>query len=238
MAGRGKRFFQAGYELPKYMIEAKGKTLFEYSLDGLPLDIADRIIFIGLVEHQTRYDLRRFIDEKIEHYETKAECKFLFLQDVTRGQAETVLMAERFIEPSDDLLVYNIDTYFQSKNLKQKLLNSIEKKDGILGAFVLDNPDNKWSYAEINDSGLVTRTTEKIPISNYALTGMYHFSNAQDILDVASSNIMSNRMEQNEFYIAPMYNDLIAQGKEYVIDIADEFIPLGVPEDVETFANE
>ena len=35
MAGLGTRFKKAGYQCPKYMIEAKGKTLFEWSMDSL-----------------------------------------------------------------------------------------------------------------------------------------------------------------------------------------------------------
>ena len=35
MAGLGSRFKKAGYDCPKYMIEAKGKTLFEWSMDSL-----------------------------------------------------------------------------------------------------------------------------------------------------------------------------------------------------------
>ena len=35
MAGLGSRFRKAGYNCPKYMIEAKGKTLFDWSMDSL-----------------------------------------------------------------------------------------------------------------------------------------------------------------------------------------------------------
>lgn len=35
MGGLGSRFARAGYTVPKYRIEAKGKTLFEWSLDSL-----------------------------------------------------------------------------------------------------------------------------------------------------------------------------------------------------------
>ena len=35
MAGLGSRFRKAGYTVPKYMIEARGKTLFEWSMESL-----------------------------------------------------------------------------------------------------------------------------------------------------------------------------------------------------------
>ena len=35
MAGLGTRFREAGYTVPKYQIEAKGKTLFAWSMESL-----------------------------------------------------------------------------------------------------------------------------------------------------------------------------------------------------------
>ena len=32
MGGLGKRFREVGYSIPKYMIEVRGKTLFEWSM--------------------------------------------------------------------------------------------------------------------------------------------------------------------------------------------------------------
>ena len=50
MGGLGSRFRKAGYTTPKYMIEAKGKTLFEWSLISLKgfQDQANQYIFIAM----------------------------------------------------------------------------------------------------------------------------------------------------------------------------------------------
>ena len=237
MAGRAKRFFENGYNIPKYMINAKGKTLFEYSLSSLPLDLATKIIFVALAEHEYKYRLTDFIADKIKIMGIRSAIEIVLLEEVTRGQAETVLKAEKFIEPEQDLIIYNIDTYFSSPGLRQKILDKSLKKDGIISAFYLDNPDDKWSYASVDKEGIVTKTTEKIPISNYPLTGMYHFSKSDDFVEVAKNYIENNRRDKNEFYIAPMYNDLISNGKQFVIDVTEEFIPLGTPEDLKEFIN-
>ncbi|MFH0702394.1 MAG: sugar phosphate nucleotidyltransferase [bacterium] len=238
MAGKGDRFFKAGYKIPKYMIQAKDKTLFEYSLSSLPLDIAKKIIFVGLSEHNEKYNLTEFINKKIKILSKNINYEIVLINEITGGQAETVLKAKDFLNQDEDLMIYNIDTYFYSKNLKEKLLDKTKKKDGIIGAFKIDFPDNKWSYARINSAEKVIETTEKIPISNYALTGLYHFTRAKDFLNIAESHIASNKKELNEFYVAPMYNDLIKRGKEFVLDVAEDFIPLGVPQDVEVFLND
>ena len=36
MAGESSRFFKAGFKIPKYLIEVKGKTLLEHSVNSLP----------------------------------------------------------------------------------------------------------------------------------------------------------------------------------------------------------
>ena len=230
MAGKGSRFIKDGYKLPKYMIEVKGKTLFEYSMDSLPIGIADKIIFICLKEHE-KYNVSNFIKEKINH----TNIDIILIDEVTRGQAETVYVAKDHVKDLDEILIYNIDTYFQSKNLKEALLNASLKCDGILGAFIDETNDDKWSFAKLNDEQNVIQTTEKEKISNYALTGLYHFSKASDFFDIANSWISNNQTVRNEFYIAPMYNDLIKQGKKYKLDITDIFIPLGTPDEVKAF---
>lgn len=230
MAGRGSRFINAGYTQPKYMIEVKGKTLFEYSLNSLPLDICDEIIFICLKEHKN-FNVESFIYSKISH----KNIKIHFLDKVTKGQAQTVYSIKGFIDDDEEIVIYNIDTYFESNKLRSLLLSK-DKEDGILGAFIDESDDNKWSFASLDLKDNVIRTTEKEKISNYALTGLYHFSKSKDFFVTAKNWIENNITVRDEFYVAPMYNDLIKQDKKFIIDIVDKFIPLGTPQEVENFA--
>jgi dTDP-glucose pyrophosphorylase len=242
MAGEGSRFFDVGYKLPKYMLEAHGKSLFHYSLSSFPLEIFENIIFIALKSHQKKYKVKKFIKEEMiklsQKYNYKNNYKTILLENKTEGQAQTVLKAKKFIDKKSDLVIYNIDTHFRSDELKIKLLNSKLKKDGILGTVKLNNPKPKWSFAKLNDNDIVIKTVEKEVISNFALTGMYHFTKASDFINTAQYFIDNNIKEKNEYYIAPMYNFLISQGKKFKLDIVNEFTPLGVPKDLEAFRNE
>ncbi|MFA6988917.1 MAG: glycosyltransferase family 2 protein [Candidatus Gastranaerophilaceae bacterium] len=236
MAGRAKRFFDEGYIIPKYMIEINNKSLFEYSLESIPYDIAEKIVFIALQEHETKYSVTNFIHQKMLKLNI-FNFEVILIPEVTRGQAETVLKAEKYIKENQDLVIYNIDTYFKSSSLRKLLIAKTQKQDGIISAFYIENPNDKWSYAKIDDNYTVLETAEKIPISNYALTGMYHFSKGQDFINVAKEHIGKNILNANEFYIAPMYNDLIKQGKKFVLDIAEEFLALGTPDDIKNLLN-
>ena len=58
MAGLGSRFRKAGYNVPKYMIEAHGKTLFEWSMESLKgFDLAG-IKIIDPASHLQAYQSR------------------------------------------------------------------------------------------------------------------------------------------------------------------------------------
>lgn len=227
MAGRGSRFAKAGYDVPKYLIEYKGKKLLEYSLNSLPIHSEDCIYFIVLKEHAKKYDLNH---EIINIVGNNIKFEIIELDCVTNGQAETVLRAREYIDNDIDLVIYNIDTYFSSKNLFE-LINSDKKKDGVIGAFKVFEDDPRWSFAT-EKNGIVVKTAEKIQISENALTGLYHFTKGKDFVKVAINHIERGVTNNNEYYIAPMYNDLILEGKQFVLDFVDEFIPLGTPEDL------
>ena len=231
MAGRGQRFADAGYTKPKMLIEAHGKTLLEWSIDSLPLQLCTRLVCILLKEHDEQYDLRGHINRLYGH---RMDVRFLPLETVTRGQAETVLLAQSLVHDSSDLVVFNIDTYFHSETLAAQLQRT--DVDGVLGAFESREP--RFSFAVVDDrTGYVTKTAEKEPISSHALTGLYHFKRPADFVEAASYYISNDIRVNNEFYIAPMYNYLIEKGKKFVVDPVRDHHILGTPAELQDFLN-
>ena len=231
MAGKSSRFFRAGFKIPKYLIEIKGKTLLEYSLESLPISPNDEVIFIALYDHELEFNITKIIKTKFEN----KRIRIILIREETRGQSETVMFARKYVPELEDLVIFNIDTSFLSESLGEKLQVSDKKCDGILGSFYNSSEEDHWSFAVLDKKGKVTKVAEKEKISNYALTGLYHFSKSKDFFEVAESNIRKNKLFKNEFYIAPLYNDLILNGKVFELDIVDKFYPLGTPKEVSTF---
>src|SRR5215510_15096397 len=131
MAGEGRRFREAGYELPKMLIEAKGKTLLEWSIDSLPLNLCSRLIFVAQQKHEAEHQLSKKI---ISVYANRvSSLHFKFIDTLTRGQSETACLAKDLIDLSKPLLIFNIDTQFASFSLEKNLLR--KNFDGVLGAF-------------------------------------------------------------------------------------------------------
>jgi dTDP-glucose pyrophosphorylase len=232
MAGRGQRFTNAGYQLPKMLIEAHGKTLLEWSIDSLPLSLCKRLICILLKDHDEQFGLKQRIQLI---YGNRVDVRFYELEAVTRGQAETVALAKSLVDPELDLLIFNIDTYFHSDTLVSQLLRT--DIDGVLGTFKSTAP--RFSFAVVDEaSSYVTRTAEKEPISTHALTGLYHFKKPADFFEAADYYMQNNIQVNNEFYIAPMYNYLIEKGKKFVLDDAGEHHILGTPEELDSFLHQ
>ena len=234
MAGHGKRFRDAGISKPKFMIEVKNKTLFEWSLDSLPVEISRKIIFVCLEEHEKEFNVSKFIKNIMSEKYPKTNYELVYLEKTTRGQVETVLHAKQLIYSENPLIIYNIDTHFISTRLKSKILTLKNQNiDGVLGCFTSD--DENLSFVELNEKGFVKRVREKEKISNLASTGLYVFSNGRQFIQAAETMIKNDILIKDEFFVSEIYNILLKSGKKFVIDIAEEFVPFGTPEDIKRF---
>ena len=234
MAGHGKRFKDAGISKPKFMIEVENKTLFEWSLDSLPVEISRKIIFVCLEEHEKEFKISKFIKNIMKNRYPKIKYELIYLEKTTRGQVETVLHAKQLIDSENTLVIYNIDTYFVSTRLKSKILTLKNQNiDGMLGCFTSN--DENLSFVELNENGFVKRVREKEKISNLASTGLYIFSNGRQFIEAAEEMIKNDIKVKGEFFVSEIYNVLLKSGKKFVIDIAEEFIPFGTPEDIKKF---
>ena len=226
MAGKGQRFIDQGFDSPKYLLNINDRSMLEWSIESLPLEISSKIIFIILSSHEEKYNVVNFIKKK---YSEKYSLHFYLINEVTRGQAETVLSAWHLISKNERLLIFNIDTSFYSKTLKGNLL---KKCDGLVGTF--NSRLKQYSYAKVLNNK-VTETAEKKVISNYALTGLYMFSDPYSFHESATKYLQINKTTHNEFYIAPLYNELIEQNKNIIIDEVNDINILGTPEELKIF---
>jgi dTDP-glucose pyrophosphorylase len=228
MAGRGSRFAQIGVDIPKPLIDVRGRPMYAWAMDSLPLELANRVIFICLREHLQH----RALEDDIRGRFKRWKPEIIALDEVTGGQACTVLMAAEWIDNGEPLLVYNADTYCRT-SLANRLPRLAPQVAGLIGVFRA--PGDKWSFARADADGRVLETAEKRRISDWASTGLYYFRRGRDFVAHARQMIDGNERINGEFYVAPVYNRMIAAGAEVFIDPADEVWVLGTPEDLQYF---
>lgn len=234
MGGLGSRFRKMGYTVPKYMIEAKGKTLFEWSLislEGFRAD-ADKFIFIAMKDEQA--DAEAFINNEvkklgIENYE------IILLDHLTDGQATTALLADKYWNPQNALLIYNIDTYVEAGEMKSADL----KGDGFIPCFKAEG--DHWSFVRLNEAGQVAEIREKQRISDNCTLGAYYFKTCKLYSDLYNEYYSGDaELVNGEKYVAPLYDYLLKKGGEiYISDIpANKVHVLGTPEELNSFIEE
>ncbi len=229
MAGMGSRFRKAGYTMPKYMIKAKEKTLFEWSMDSL-LDynkyVSKYIFIVRKEDNAYNFIKSKCIERKINNFEI-VEIDYL-----TDGQATTCMLAMPYCNIGEEILVYNIDTYVEPYTMKYQDISG----DGHIPCFHADG--EHWSFAKIDDDGNVIEVREKVRISNNCTLGAYYFSSAKLYENLYKEYYNDeSKLEKNEKYIAPLYNYMIEKGMKVTISIIDanKVHVLGTPEELNAF---
>jgi len=228
MAGRGSRFADIGIATPKPLIDVRGRPMYSWAMDSLPLALVEKVVFVCLREHLEQCQLQADIEMRY----ADLDPVILSIDEVTEGQTCTVLVARDYIDNDKPLVIYNADTYCRT-TLEQTLAELQKHADGVLSVFKA--PGDKWSFARTNETGRVVETAEKRRISEWACTGLYHFSRGADFVRHAEAMIANNQRTNREFYVAPLYNRLIAEGADIRIDEALDVWVLGTPEDLDHF---
>lgn len=232
MAGLGSRFRKAGYNCPKYMIEVKGKTLFDWSLDSL-IEYNDYVTRYIFVVRQEDY-ADGFIREHCKGYGIQ-DVEIVELDHMTDGQATTCMLAIPYCNPDDAIMVYNIDTYVEPYEMRYKDISG----DGHIPCFHADG--DHWSFVKVDKNGRVIEVREKVRISDNCTLGAYYFSSANLYKTLYEEYYADDRhMEKNEKYIAPLYNFMIEKGMPVTISIVDakKIHVLGTPEELKLFLME
>lgn len=229
MAGRGSRFADAGYALPKPLIDVAGKPMITRVIDNLRCSRPHQFVFVVQREHLEIYALSRTLNEATE------SPIIVPIDGVTRGAAETVLAAEKHIPPgplvianSDQWVDFDMDLFYES----------LCDADGVI--LTMSSTDPKWSYIRRKNE-VIVEVVEKKVVSNEATVGIYGYRKSSYFCEAATEMITRDDFSLGEFYVAPTYSYLARDGKIIksmsIGSEADGMWGLGIPSDLEAFLN-
>lgn len=227
MAGEGSRFAKEGYTFPKPLIDVHGKPMIQRVVENL--NFSGDFIFLVRKEHLDKYEGLSVTLHRI----TNGRAKIVEVDGLTEGAACTALLAKEHINTNDDLLIANSDQIIDYRPENFVTMKTMTNVDGIVFSFNAVHP--KWSFAKIDGDGFITEIAEKVPISNVATCGIYWYRKGKDFVEAAERMIAKNIRVNNEFYIAPVYNEMVSNGKTVIPFFVQEMHGIGTPEDLQTF---
>jgi len=225
MAGAGSRFQQAGYTFPKPLIDVNGKPMIQVVVDNL--NIKANFIYVVQKEHREKYNLDTLLNL------ITPNCKIVEVDGITEGAACTALLAKEYIDSDNPLFFANSDQFVEWDSNEFLYKMNETNADGGIVSFRATHP--KWSFAKIDEQGLVTEVAEKNPISDIATVGYYYWKQGSDFVKYAEEMIEKDIRVNNEFYVCPVFNQAIQDGKEIRTFDIPKMWGLGTPEDLKYY---
>lgn len=225
MAGAGSRFATAGYTFPKPLIEVNGKPMIQVVVENL--NIEANYTFIVQKEHYEKYSLQYLLNL------IAPNCNIVQVDGLTEGAACTTLLAKEFINNDSPLVMANSDQFIEWNSNECLYAFNADGVDGGIVTFEATHP--KWSYAKIGQDGFVSEVAEKKPISNNATVGVYFWKKGSDYVKYAEQMIQKNIRTNGEFYVCPVFNEAISDGKKIRVKEIEKMWGIGTPEDLNYF---
>jgi len=222
MAGNGQRFVDAGYKDPKPFIDVLGKPMIERVVENLGGPSAGEYIFVVQAPTYRFNPIPRLRD-------LVPGCMIVTAKEPTAGAACTALLAAEFIDSNEPLLIANSDQIIEGIVLPSPTF----APRGAIYTFEATNP--KWSFAVVDGHGRVWGVVEKQVLGRRATCGLYWWQRGSDFVRCARKMIERNLRVMNEFYLAPAYNELLAEGHVVIELPVQRMHGLGDPESLQEY---
>lgn len=226
MAGISRRFREAGYVQPEYMLDLHGRTLFAHAVGSFAAYFGtEPFLFIARDEP----GVWAFIARELAT-QGVAQARTVILPRPTLGQADTVRLGLQAaaVGNGTPLTIFNIDTF--RPGFRYPGASWMDGADGYLEVMRGTDPGFSFVLPASGGGNRGAATAEKTVISDLASTGLYWFRRAADFLDAMGGGGAAAEA-YGEQYVAPLYNALIVRGMDirYQEVTADQVIPCGIP---------
>lgn len=226
LCGKGQRFADVGFTIPKYLIAYNGAPMLYHSVETLGLK--GKIHFIVKKSHlQENKTLERFL--------LSLGDEIIAIDGDTGGAAESILLAEDYIkDKSLPLISANGDQFMDwDSELFERQIKSDSKSSYIV---TFKSESEGCSYAKTNENGLVTEVREKKLISDDATVGIYHWAKSEYFFNDAKKMMEEGIKDNNEYYVAPVYNYTLQHSDVKLYQLqTGEFSPIGTPGEYHKF---
>lgn len=234
MSGFGERFRQAGYIVPKPLIEVEGKPIIAHVVDMFPGE--KNFIFICNQDHldEPNYQMAEIIN---------ACCptgRIVGISSHKLGPIHAVQQVEHMLDPTQPVIVNYCDftCYWDWQHFKKFAKQSACA--GAIPAYKGFHPHTLGStnYAYMrHTNGWVDDIQEKQPYTSnrmdeFASSGTYYFDTAQRMKDAFFLTKQKNLNVGGEYYVSLAYKSVLDGDNPVAVYPLQHFMQWGTPEDV------
>jgi len=248
-AGMGLRLkdFDEKQNLPKPLLNTLGKSIIEWSISSYHSFFVKGIIkqkdmyFVILKEHEKQYSISKQLKIIFGN-----KIKFVTIDKLTRGPAETALIAAKKLNLNSPVIFNDCDHYFSGNSLFNFLINEKNKDfDCLLNVADTNSKIPEWSYVEENKNGEIVDIKEKdkklAESGAKGIVASYFFRKNSFFIKEAQKMIRDNDMvgsnKSKEFYISQVYSRLLKKKFKIKKILTNKAYPLGNPIQIKNFIN-
>jgi dTDP-glucose pyrophosphorylase len=164
-----------------------------------------------------------------------SQSRVISVPSETKGAACTALLASKFIDTDDELLILNGNEFLDIEYSDS--IRGFRDRQLDAGVIVFESVHPRYSYILLDEAGYVVEAAEKRPISKHATAGFYWYRHGKDFVEAAKAMIRKDASVGGNFYICPAFNELVLQSKRIgAVSISnDRYHPLKTDRQVERF---
>ena len=247
MAGRGSRFSEAGYTVPKPLIKVNGKTILQWTTESCPYikhggkgqDSTVNLCFAVLAEHMDN-GLGEYLQSVYGNNIT-----IIPFESITRGNLDTARIACQKIASGNDPVMFLDSDNKYNHNGMDAFVSSLSNDLTTMAICCFDDPNkslpNKWSNARVkNDLAVEIREKEDTWVNYPSLIGAFYFSKVDQFKNYADF-IMTNvapvgAKDKKEYYMSMIPTHHAKIGQPVHVHMVKNVVPLGTPDDVVRFS--
>lgn len=232
MCGVSKRFTDADYTVPKFILDVKGKPMYAAAVNSLKLTVEHQLYFVVDALVSAEYNLKNVIRRWFP------EAKVIELNNSTKGFAETVMKTRQHVDINNSALIVCCDQLIEYDSVAYNKMLEDPHISGSLLTFLDCAADPKWTYARVDLIDQITTVACKQPISSTPIVGIYHYADSIEMYR-AIKNILDKDIRTNgEYYVCDaVARSVQTSNKPWMSFQVDRMIALGTPEDYETYTN-
>ena len=235
MSGSGQRFIDAGYTLPKPLIEVDGKPIIEHVVGLFPGEY--NFYFICNKVHLETTDMRNTLNR------IAPDGVIISIEPHKLGPVFAVSKIFDRIEENEEVIVSYCDfgTYWDCHDFLQE--TRALSADGAVVSYRGFHPHmlGTTNYAFMRSTGqTMLEIREKKPFTNnrmneYASNGTYYFRNGAILKKYFQELMDTNCRVGNEYYVSMVYNLLVRDGLKVSIYEIQHMLQWGTPDDLEEY---